>query len=229
MGKRVGIYRSNTVDCGIPSRATQLWDPTRKRTRLAKTRILDIDCQPMKRNASAVWHGNLKSGKGTLSSDSGVLKDTAYSFAARFADGTGTNPEELIAAAHAGCFTMALSAALEGAGFVADTLNTTAALTLENDPKTSCTVPAIHLTTAAKSAGTSSPINSQRSRRVRRLIAPHFSASKDEHHVGCKVDLKRGFQSPECLGNWRSSPTLQPTRHREGPSPTAYARSTTTL
>jgi osmotically inducible protein OsmC len=104
----------------------------------------------MKRSASAVWHGNLKSGKGTLSSGSGVLKDTAYSFAARFGDGAGTNPEELIAAAHAGCFTMALSAALEGAGFVADTLNTSAELTLENDPKTSWTISAIHLTTTAK-------------------------------------------------------------------------------
>ncbi len=86
----------------------------------------------MKRNASAIWQGNLKSGKGSLSTDSGVLKQTPYSFTSRFATGAGTNPEELIAAAHAGCFTMALSAALEGAGFTADTLTTTAALTLEN-------------------------------------------------------------------------------------------------
>ena len=72
----------------------------------------------MKRSASAIWQGNLKSGKGTLSSDSAVLKQTPYSFNSRFGAGTGTNPEELIAAAHAGCFTMALSAALDGAGFV---------------------------------------------------------------------------------------------------------------
>ena len=78
----------------------------------------------MKRSASAVWHGNLKSGGGTLSTDSTVLKDTPYSFTARFEAGPGTNPEELIAAAHAGCFTMALSAALEKAGHVADTLST---------------------------------------------------------------------------------------------------------
>jgi osmotically inducible protein OsmC len=64
----------------------------------------------MKRSASAIWQGNLKTGKGTLSSDSAVLKQTPYSFNSRFGAGTGTNPEELIAAAHAGCFTMALSA-----------------------------------------------------------------------------------------------------------------------
>jgi osmotically inducible protein OsmC len=104
----------------------------------------------MKRNASAVWHGNLKAGKGTLTTDSTVLKDTQYSFGSRFESGVGTNPEELIAAAHAGCFTMALSAALEQAGFTADTLSTTASLTLENNPQTSWTISAIHLTTTAK-------------------------------------------------------------------------------
>ena len=109
----------------------------------------------MKRNASAVWRGNLKSGKGTLTTDSTVLKETQYSFATRFADGVGTNPEELIAAAHAGCFTMALSAALEQAGFVADTLSTSAGLTLENNPKTSWTISAIHLATTAKVPGIS--------------------------------------------------------------------------
>ena len=66
----------------------------------------------MDRNASAVWHGSLKEGKGTISTQSGTLKDTQYSFKTRFADGVGTNPEELIAAAHAGCFTMAFSAQL---------------------------------------------------------------------------------------------------------------------
>jgi osmotically inducible protein OsmC len=109
----------------------------------------------MKRNASAVWHGNLKTGKGTLSTDSSVLKSTPYSFTSRFESGTGTNPEELIAAAHAGCFTMALSAALDQSGFVADTIETTAALTLENNPKTSWTISAVHLTTKAKVPGIS--------------------------------------------------------------------------
>jgi len=109
----------------------------------------------MKRNASARWQGNLKGGKGTLTTDSGVLSQTPYSFTSRFAAGSGTNPEELIAAAHAGCFTMALSAALEGAGFTADTLSTTAALTLENLPQTSWTITAIHLETDAKVPGIS--------------------------------------------------------------------------
>ncbi len=109
----------------------------------------------MKRNASAIWQGNLKSGKGSLSTDSGVLKQTPYSFTSRFATGAGTNPEELIAAAHAGCFTMALSAALEGAGFTADTLTTSAALTLENNPQTSWTITAIQLNTTAKVPGIS--------------------------------------------------------------------------
>jgi osmotically inducible protein OsmC len=107
----------------------------------------------MKRNASAIWHGNLKTGKGTLSTDSSVLNTTPYSFTSRFESGTGTNPEELIAAAHAGCFTMALSAALDQAGFVADTITTAAALTLENNPKTSWTISAVHLTTTAKIPG----------------------------------------------------------------------------
>src|SRR5271165_6540988 len=109
----------------------------------------------MKRNASARWQGNLKSGKGTLSTDSAVLNQTPYSFTSRFASGSGTNPEELIAAAHAGCFTMALSAALEGAGFTADTLDTTAELNLENHPQTSWTITTIHLSTVAKVPGIS--------------------------------------------------------------------------
>jgi osmotically inducible protein OsmC len=85
----------------------------------------------MKRTGSAVWQGDLKSGKGMLSSQSGVLKDTPYSFSARFEEGKGTNPEELIAAAHAGCFAMALSAALGKAGFTPDKLAVQATLALE--------------------------------------------------------------------------------------------------
>ena len=83
----------------------------------------------MKRTASAVWNGNLKAGKGTLSTEGGVLNKTPYSFATRFEQGAGTNPEELIAAAHAGCFTMQLSAFLAQAGFTADELATSATLT----------------------------------------------------------------------------------------------------
>ena len=109
----------------------------------------------MKRKASAVWHGNLAKGKGTISTESGVLEAAPYSFSTRFENGRGTNPEELIAAAHAGCFTMALSLALQQAGFTADTLNTTATLTMENLPATSWTVTAIHLETTAKVPGVS--------------------------------------------------------------------------
>jgi lipoyl-dependent peroxiredoxin len=107
----------------------------------------------MKRNATAVWTGDLKSGKGSLTSESGVLKETPYSFKTRFEGTPGTNPEELIAAAHAGCFTMALSAALQGAGFTADRLQTTATLSFENVPATSWTITAVHLTTMAKIPG----------------------------------------------------------------------------
>ena len=85
----------------------------------------------MKRTASAVWNGDLKQGKGTLSSQGGVLNKTPYSFTTRFENGPGTNPEELIAAAHAGCFTMQLSAFLAQAGFTAEELTTNATLTFE--------------------------------------------------------------------------------------------------
>jgi osmotically inducible protein OsmC len=105
----------------------------------------------MDRSASAVWNGSLKEGKGTISSQSGALKNMQYSFAARFADGVGTNPEELIAAAHAGCFSMALSAELGKAGFTPDSIETTAVVTLDLHDKP--TVTKIHLTTKAKIPG----------------------------------------------------------------------------
>ena len=82
----------------------------------------------MDRKATAVWQGGLKDGKGRISTDSGVLKDSQYSFSTRFENGIGTNPEELIAAAHAGCFTMALSAQLTNANLKPESLETTAAV-----------------------------------------------------------------------------------------------------
>jgi osmotically inducible protein OsmC len=85
----------------------------------------------MQRKASAVWQGGLKDGKGSITTDSGALKQTQYSFSTRFENGVGTNPEELLAAAHAGCFTMALSAQLGGAGMTATKLETTATITLD--------------------------------------------------------------------------------------------------
>ena len=85
----------------------------------------------MQRKASAIWNGGLKDGKGTLSTDSGVLKQTQYSFCTRFENGVGTNPEELLAAAHAGCFTMAISAELGKAGITPTKLATTATISLD--------------------------------------------------------------------------------------------------
>ncbi len=85
----------------------------------------------MKRKASAVWRGGLKDGKGTISSESGVLKETQYSFSTRFENGIGTNPEELIAAAHAGCFSMAFSAELGKAGITPESIHTTATISMD--------------------------------------------------------------------------------------------------
>jgi osmotically inducible protein OsmC len=107
----------------------------------------------MKRKASAVWRGDLKSGRGSISTESTVLKETQYSFGTRFENGPGTNPEELIGAAHAGCFSMALSAELGKAGFKPDSIETTATVNLENHPQTSWTVTKIHLETLAKIPG----------------------------------------------------------------------------
>jgi len=103
----------------------------------------------MKRTASAVWEGDLKQGHGAISTQSGTLHDTQYSFATRFENGTGTNPEELIAAAHAGCFTMALSAKLGGAGFTPEKLVTNATLTLEQVDG-NWTITTVHLALTAK-------------------------------------------------------------------------------
>ena len=103
----------------------------------------------MKRTASAGWQGDLKTGKGTVSTESGVLSQTQYSFGTRFESGKGTNPEELIAAAHAGCFTMALSAQLGNAGLVPEKLETTAMLTFEK-VEADWTVTQIHLAVRGK-------------------------------------------------------------------------------
>jgi len=106
----------------------------------------------MKRKASAVWNGGLRDGRGTLSTDSGVLEDTQYSFSTRFENGVGTNPEELIAAAHAGCFSMALSAQLEEAGLKAERIATTATVTLEKTGD-GFSITAVHLDLRARVPG----------------------------------------------------------------------------
>jgi osmotically inducible protein OsmC len=125
----------------------------------------------MKRNASAVWTGGLKEGRGIISSDSGVLSDTQYSFSTRFENGKGTNPEELIAAAHAGCFSMALSAQLGTMGLTPDRIATTATVSLEKvDDGFSIT--AVHLTVKAKVPGAD---------------APQFQTAAGNAKAGCPV------------------------------------------
>ena len=102
----------------------------------------------MKRTASAIWNGGLKGGKGSLTTESGVLSATQYSFSTRFENGVGTNPEELIAAAHAGCFTMDLSSRLENAKFPPERIDTVATLTMEKT-ELGFTIAAMHLDVSA--------------------------------------------------------------------------------
>jgi len=106
----------------------------------------------MKREGSAVWKGGLKDGKGTISTGSGVLSNAQYGFNTRFEDEPGTNPEELIGAAHAGCFSMALSKQLGDVGMVAESIKTTAAVTLEK-VDAGFAITAVHLHVTAKIPG----------------------------------------------------------------------------
>ena len=125
----------------------------------------------MKRRASAVWHGGLKDGKGAISSDSGVLKDTQYSFSTRFENGIGTNPEELIAAAHAGCFSMALSAELGKINVTPESIETTATVTMEKvDDR--FTITESNLEVTAKIPG---------------IDQPKFAAAADTAKAGCPI------------------------------------------
>jgi osmotically inducible protein OsmC len=138
----------------------------------------------MKRKANAVWRGDLKTGKGSISTDSGALEQAQYSFGTRFENGVGTNPEELIAAAHAGCFSMALSGQLAAAGMVAESIATEATVTLEK-LDAGFTVVGIHLdvrvtipgadaekfATAANNAKNGCPIS--------RLLAPGTKITMD--------------------------------------------------
>ena len=106
----------------------------------------------MKRKGSAVWRGGITDGKGTVSTDTGVLSDTQYSFSSRFEEGRGTNPEELIAAAHAGCFSMALSGQLSRAGLTVDSIRTTASVKLEKQ-EGGFAITAVHLDVTARVPG----------------------------------------------------------------------------
>ncbi len=106
----------------------------------------------MKKSASAVWQGGLKDGKGTISTQSGALKDNPYGFNTRFEDAPGTNPEELIGAAHAGCFSMALSMLLGQAGLTAERIETRAEVTLDKDGE-GFSITAVDLTLRARVPG----------------------------------------------------------------------------
>jgi lipoyl-dependent peroxiredoxin len=130
----------------------------------------------MKRKASAEWHGDLKTGKGTVSSESGVLAGTPYSFTTRFESGKGTNPEELIAAAHAACFTMALSAELGKSNVVAETLQTTATVTLDR-VDSGWTVTESHLEVSGRVPGAS---------------ADSFQKAAEAAETGCPISRLLG-------------------------------------
>lgn len=106
----------------------------------------------MQKTASARWQGSIKDGAGSISTQSGVLRDTPYGFKARFEGGPGTNPEELIGAAHAGCFSMALSLQLSDAGMVADSIDTKATVTLVRDAG-GFAITAVHLEVVARIPG----------------------------------------------------------------------------
>ncbi len=105
------------------------------------------------KTASARWEGSLKKGKGTVSTESGVLKNTPYDFRQRFEGQAGSNPEELIGAAHAGCYSMALSLILGEAGLEAESIDTQATVTLAEDPEGGFHIPSIHLVTRVKIPG----------------------------------------------------------------------------
>jgi osmotically inducible protein OsmC len=125
----------------------------------------------MQRKASAVWKGALKDGKGTVSATSGVLNNTPYSFATRFENAPGTNPEELIAAAHAACFSMALSGQLGGANLTAESISTTATLTMEK-LDSGWAITAVHLDVSA---------------RVPKADAAAFNKAAENAKSGCPV------------------------------------------
>jgi lipoyl-dependent peroxiredoxin len=125
----------------------------------------------MERKASAVWKGGLKDGKGAVSSASGVLSNTPYSFTTRFENTPGTNPEELIAAAHAACFSMALSAQLGGANLTPESINTSANLTMEK-LDAGWTITAVHLDVVAKVPG---------------ATPESFKTAADNAKAGCPV------------------------------------------
>ncbi|MFC4276824.1 OsmC family protein [Achromobacter aloeverae] len=125
----------------------------------------------MKKKASAIWKGDLKTGKGQISTESGALKDAPYGFKTRFENAPGTNPEELLGAAHAGCFSMALSNILGESGLTADSIQTEAVVTLDQADG-GFAITAVHLTVVAKVPGAD---------------AAAFEAAANKAKAGCPV------------------------------------------
>lgn len=125
----------------------------------------------MQRRASAIWTGDLKTGKGRISTESGVLKDTQFSFNTRFENGAGTNPEELVAAAHAGCFSMAFSAELGKDGFTPESIRTTATITLEKT-EAGFSITKSHLDVTAK---------------ISRIDTAKFNSIAETAKAGCPI------------------------------------------
>ena len=125
----------------------------------------------MKRKGSAHWEGGIRDGRGTVSTDSGVLAEAQYSFSTRFEEGKGTNPEELIAAAHAGCFSMALSKQLGDAGMTAESIDTTATVSLEKSDA-GFSITRVHLDVTARIPGAD---------------ASAFQKAADNAKAGCPV------------------------------------------
>lgn len=138
----------------------------------------------MERHASAVWNGTLKEGNGTMSTESGALKDASYTWGQRFANDPGTNPEELVAAAHAGCFSMAFSGKLTTAGFPPEQIETTATVTLEKTDA-GMTVTKVHLSSRARVPGIQAAAFDEQAEAARatcpisRLLAPAAQITLD--------------------------------------------------
>ena len=160
----------------------------------------------MKRTASAVWNGDLKTGKGSVSTASGVLSRTQYSFGTRFESGVGTNPEELVAAAHAGCFTMALSAQLGEAMLVPQSLETQATLTFEKQD-VGWTVTGIHLDVTGRVPGRRQRAGLSEVRGCRQGGLSDLSAAEHADHDGRKAG-ELAIVRWRCLGRGRMNRTL---------------------
>lgn len=142
----------------------------------------------MKRTAAAAWSGGLKNGKGTISTQSGVLSKAQYGFKTHFEDGPGTNPEELIAAAHAGCFSMALAAQLEQAGMPAESIQTEATVTLDKVDD-AFTITAVHLDLLARIPGADSA-DLERIANIAKAECPVSKLLNATITLGAKLDTR---------------------------------------